>query len=163
MVGGLFTASWVRAQQRQTTCLPPLRVTQHVAKPFYLPWFCGGMAVCAWGAMPDRDVHAVWCVYSGGASVDGDLLGRVLRKRIKMMGTTLRARPLEYKAALVKAFETNALPHFDTGKFKAVVDTSYPLAQAAGAHEYMEANKNVGKIILRIDEDLAPSCSEPKQ
>jgi len=140
----------------------------------------------------------------GGASADGDILGRILRKRIRIMGTTLRARTLDYKSSLVGAFEANALPHFQSGKFKAVVDTSFPLAscplcaraavcarggllepclfaivslfvgcarawcwlpqaQAADAHAYMEANKNVGKILLRIGAEAeAVSCAEPK-
>jgi tumor protein p53-inducible protein 3 len=75
----------------------------------------------------------------GGPKVDGAILGNILRKRIRITGTTLRARPIEYKAKLVAAFVEQSLPLIGDGMMKAVVDTTFPMAEVAAAHLHMEA------------------------
>lgn len=85
----------------------------------------------------------------GGSRAEVDL-GLLLRGRLQIRGTTLRARPLEEKAIAVRAFETMVLPHLATGRIRTVVDRVFPLAEAAEAHRYMEANANFGKIVLRV-------------
>lgn len=67
-----------------------------------------------------------------------------------MEGTTLRARSLEYKAALTDAFWKHALPHFESGTYKPIIDSEYPLEDTQAAHEYMESNANTGKILLKV-------------
>jgi len=86
----------------------------------------------------------------GGVTVDGGLLGSLLRKRATITGTTLRNRDDAYKAALVQAFTTSALPRLATGDLKPVVDRIVPLAEVQAAHEAMESNANTGKILLRV-------------
>ncbi len=86
----------------------------------------------------------------GGLKADGFDMGTLLRKRIQLKGSTLRARSLDYKEALVQAFTTTCLPHFDTGLLRPVVDKVMPWQQVAEAHQYMEANKNMGKIVLQV-------------
>lgn len=82
-----------------------------------------------------------------GAATQANL-GALLMKRAQVRGTTLRARPLEEKAAATRAFEKSVLPHIASGRVKVVVDRVYPLADAAEAHRYMESNANFGKIVL---------------
>ena len=83
----------------------------------------------------------------GGASADANL-GQFLAKRLQVRGTTLRARPLEQKAQATRAFEKSVLPHLASGRVKVVVDSVYPLREAAAAQAHMEANANFGKIVL---------------
>jgi putative PIG3 family NAD(P)H quinone oxidoreductase len=85
----------------------------------------------------------------GGAA--GTLnLGALLGKRLRLFGTTLRSRPLEAKIALTQAFKAHALPLFRTGQLRPVVDSTFGLDEAAAAHDYMAANRNFGKIVLRV-------------
>ena len=83
-----------------------------------------------------------------GADLQNASLGPLLMKRLQVRGTTLRARPLEQKAAATRAFEKSVLPHIASGRIKVVVDSVYPLSEAADAQAYMEANANFGKIVL---------------
>ena len=74
----------------------------------------------------------------------------ILAKRLTILGAALRRLPLPQKTALAKAFAAFALPRFESGELRPVVDSVYPLAQAAEAHRYMELNRNTGKIVLRF-------------
>ena len=82
-----------------------------------------------------------------GASADANL-GQFLAKRLQVRGTTLRARPLEQKSQATRAFEKSVLPHLASGRIKVIVDSVYPLREAAAAQAHMEANANFGKIVL---------------
>lgn len=73
-------------------------------------------------------------------------------KRIKILGSTLRARSPEAKADIVSKFGAYALPKFQTGQFRANVDSVFPLRDARQAHEHMAAHKNMGKIVLKVVE-----------
>jgi NADPH2:quinone reductase len=85
----------------------------------------------------------------GGASTQVNV-GLLLGKRATWVGTTLRGRPLEQKASLVRRFAVEMLPLFDTGALRPVIDSRYPLAEVAAAHTAMEANSNTGKILLDV-------------
>jgi NADPH:quinone reductase-like Zn-dependent oxidoreductase len=85
----------------------------------------------------------------GGNRTDANI-GVLLQKRASVRGTTLRARPLEEKAAATRAFEKSVLPHIASGKVKVVVDRALPMASVGEAHDYMAANQNFGKIVLEI-------------
>lgn len=80
-------------------------------------------------------------------------LGLLLTKRVHWIGTTLRARPLEQKIAVCQRFIAEVLPLFDAGSLRPVIDSRFPLERAADAHRHMEADANVGKILL----DIAPT------
>ena len=84
---------------------------------------------------------------TAGAFAEIDL-GVVLRKRITMVGTSLRSRPLEEKIAAVQAFARHALPLLADGRIRPVTDRSFPMEEAAEAHRRMEADQNFGKIVL---------------
>jgi putative PIG3 family NAD(P)H quinone oxidoreductase len=85
----------------------------------------------------------------GGANASVNV-GLILSKRITWIGTTLRARPLERKLALSQRFIDEVLPLFDTGALRPVVDSRYAFDDIADAHRHMEANANVGKILIDL-------------
>jgi putative PIG3 family NAD(P)H quinone oxidoreductase len=76
-------------------------------------------------------------------------MGLLLRKRLTMVGTVLRARPLEEKIALARVFAAHAIPLFEGGLLKPVIDRVMPFAEIRAAHELMESNGTFGKIVLR--------------
>jgi len=84
-----------------------------------------------------------------GARAETDL-ARLMLKQIIHTGSTLRARPVEEKAAIARALEARVWPLIDDGLVAPVIDTTFPLAEAAKAHEYMEAGGHFGKIILEV-------------
>jgi putative PIG3 family NAD(P)H quinone oxidoreductase len=84
---------------------------------------------------------------TAGAFAEIDL-GVILRKRITMVGTSLRSRPLEEKIAAVQAFARHALPLFAEGRIRPVMDRSFAIEDAPDAHRRMEADQNFGKIVL---------------
>ncbi len=85
----------------------------------------------------------------GGANASVNV-GMILSKRITWIGTTLRARPVERKLALSQRFIDEVLPLFDTGALRPVVDSRFGFDHIADAHRHMEANANVGKILIDV-------------
>ncbi len=77
-------------------------------------------------------------------------LGMLLPKRAALIGTVLRARPLEEKIALTQRVERELLPLFDSGRLEPVIDCRFRLDDIADAHVYMESNANVGKILVDV-------------
>ncbi len=75
---------------------------------------------------------------------------RIMLKRLTHTGSTLRARALADKAAIARAVEQNVLPLIAAGKVKPLIDSTFPLAQAAAAHARMEASAHIGKIVLVV-------------
>ena len=75
-------------------------------------------------------------------------LGAMLPKRATLVGTVLRGRPLEEKIAVTQRFEREVLPWFADGTCAPVIDSRYALDDVAAAHERMESNANVGKLVL---------------
>lgn len=93
--------------------------------------------------------HVVVGVPSGSrAEVD---LRSLMRKRGRIRGTVLRARPLEEKALLARAFEDRVIPLFEAGDLAPVVHRTYDPADAPEAHRTMEENLNFGKLVLLWD------------
>ncbi len=87
----------------------------------------------------------------GGGKVDEFDLRQILIKRLSIIGSTLRARSLDYQVNLNHDFINFANDKFNSGKLKPVIDKVYNWKDAAEAHRYMESNKNIGKIVLKID------------
>ena len=85
----------------------------------------------------------------GGVTTEIDL-GTVMRKRLKIIGSVMRPQSLQEKIDITQRFAQRWLPELKTRKLKPIIDSIFPLAQAREAHEYMEANKNFGKIILKV-------------
>ncbi|GAB3461642.1 NAD(P)H-quinone oxidoreductase [Kineococcus endophyticus] len=83
----------------------------------------------------------------GGTQAEVDL-GLLMRKRISLHGTTLRARPAEEKAAVVASVRDHVWPLVVDGGVRPVVFDRFPLAEAARAHEVLEGSSHVGKLLL---------------
>lgn len=82
-----------------------------------------------------------------GAKADLDL-GLVLRKRLRLTGTVLRARPLEEKIHVSQILDRRLAPLFASGQLKPVIDKVMKLEEAAAAHAHMQSNDGFGKIVL---------------
>ena len=81
--------------------------------------------------------------------VKGELnLGALLAKRASVHATSLRARPLEEKAAIVAAVLAGVWPAVEAGEVVPVIDRVLPLEQVREAHELMESSAHIGKIVL---------------
>ncbi|HAK91145.1 NAD(P)H-quinone oxidoreductase [Massilia timonae] len=100
------------------------------------------------GCLAD-DGRLVVIALLGGARADLDM-GQVLRRRLTVTGSTLRPRPVDFKAAIARQLREHAWPLFAQGKIKPVIHQVFPLAQAAQAHALMESSTHVGKIVLQV-------------
>ncbi|TSO25148.1 Quinone oxidoreductase PIG3 [Bagarius yarrelli] len=116
---------------------------------------------CIGGSYWEKNLHSLaidgrWVLYGvmGGQAVNGDLLGKLLFKRGYILSSLLRSRSLQYKAELVGSFIEQALPYFSSKdsstSLKPIIDTMFNVEDIAEAHRHMEANKNTGKIIIKI-------------
>jgi putative PIG3 family NAD(P)H quinone oxidoreductase len=76
-------------------------------------------------------------------------LASLLARRGRILGSTLRARPLEEKCALAQRFQREVVPRFATGALQPVIDSVFPMNEIARAHERLEHNATFGKIVLR--------------
>ncbi|SFM44335.1 NAD(P)H-quinone oxidoreductase [Rugamonas rubra] len=85
----------------------------------------------------------------GGAKSTIDL-GQVLRRRLSISGSTLRPRPVAFKAAIAAQLRQRVWPMLEAGRIKPVIYRTFPLEQAAQAHALMEASTHVGKIMLQV-------------
>ena len=77
-------------------------------------------------------------------------LGRVLSLRLTIRGTMLRGRAIEEKIAATRAFEDQVVPLLARGIVRPVIDREFALAEVRAAHERMESNESIGKIVLRV-------------
>ncbi len=75
-------------------------------------------------------------------------LGLVLRKRATIIGTVLRARSIEEKAEATRRFAAHVLPLVSRGLVRPCIDRVYPAAEVREAHQYLESNRSVGKVVL---------------
>jgi NADPH2:quinone reductase len=82
-----------------------------------------------------------------GSKVEVDLLPLML-KQLVLTGSTLRAQPIENKARIAAGVESQVWPLIAQGKFKPMINSSYPLAKASEAHTLMESNQHIGKLLL---------------
>lgn len=74
--------------------------------------------------------------------------GLVLRKRLVITGSTLRPRPVGFKAAIAASLKGHVWPLLETGAIQPVIHSTFPAERAAQAHALMESNQHVGKIVL---------------
>lgn len=77
-------------------------------------------------------------------------IGALMPKRVHLIGTVLRPRPLEEKIAVTQRFIAEILPMFETGKLRPIIDSRYSLKDISSAHRYMETNASTGKIIIDV-------------
>jgi len=87
----------------------------------------------------------------GGVKIDELNLLPLLMKRISIIGSTLRSQTLQQKVHLTNQFKEHVLPLFEKTNIKPVIDTIFSWDEVNEAHKRMENNKNIGKIVLRIN------------
>ena len=100
-------------------------------------------------ARPDGRIVQIAFLNGRFAEVD---FSKLMIKRLTHTGSTLRARPVEFKAELARAIEETVWPVVAEGKYRPVIDKTFPLTEAAQAHERMESGSHIGKIILTVEE-----------
>jgi putative PIG3 family NAD(P)H quinone oxidoreductase len=74
----------------------------------------------------------------------------VMRRRLTLTGSTLRPRSVEFKTMVADEIARTVWPYVEGGRLKPVIDSSFPLSEAAAAHARMEAGDHVGKIVLEV-------------
>ncbi len=94
-----------------------------------------------------EDGRLVIIAVQGGAKAEINA-GKVLRRRLTVTGSTLRPRPLAFKAAIARSLRHVVWPLIESGQIKPVIHQVFPAAQAAQAHELIESNRHIGKILL---------------
>ncbi|HEV7576958.1 MAG TPA: NAD(P)H-quinone oxidoreductase, partial [Caldimonas sp.] len=94
-----------------------------------------------------EDGRIVIIAVQGGAqsTIDSSL---VLRRRLTITGSTLRPRPVAFKAKIAASLRETVWPWLESGLVKPVIHQVFPAAQAAQAHELMESNRHIGKLVL---------------
>lgn len=88
---------------------------------------------------------------SGGKINEFDLR-KILTKRLQIIGSTLRSRSKAYQIELTQQMAAFALPRFEDGRLKPIIDCVLDWHQVQEAHKLMESNQNVGKIVLKVSE-----------
>jgi putative PIG3 family NAD(P)H quinone oxidoreductase len=85
----------------------------------------------------------------GGTRAEVDL-NLMMRKRVALLSASLRSRPLEEKAAIVRSTREHVWPLLEDGRIAPVIHGTYPLAEAARAHRVMEESSHIGKLLLVV-------------
>ena len=93
----------------------------------------------------------------GGAKAEINL-GQLLAKRAAVIGTTLRSRPADEKAAIIAAVREHVWPLIAAGRVRPVIHATFPMAQVSAAHAVVEESSHVGKVLLTVD---SPSTHRP--
>ena len=78
-------------------------------------------------------------------------LADVMRRRLTLTGSTLRPRDTAFKSLVADELSRTVWPHVEAGRYKPVIDRTFPLDQAPAAHTRMEAGEHLGKIVLTMD------------
>jgi NADPH2:quinone reductase len=94
-----------------------------------------------------EDGRLVIIAVQGGVKAEFNA-GMVLRKRLTITGSTLRPRPIAFKAAIAQALRERVWPLLVQGHIKPVIHQVFPASEAAAAHTLMESNRHIGKLVL---------------
>ena len=93
------------------------------------------------------DGRIVQIAFLGGSKVTLDLMA-LMRNRITLTGSTLRPREVAFKAAIAQSLREKVWPLIEQGRIRPVIDSVFPLTDAAKAHARMESSAHIGKIVL---------------
>ncbi|MBA4492575.1 NAD(P)H-quinone oxidoreductase [Paracoccus sp. S1E-3] len=97
----------------------------------------------------DLDGRLVMIAFLGGAKAEINF-AYVMMRRLTITGSTLRPQSDAAKARIADALRTHLWPLIGAGKVRILIDSEYPLAEAAAAHQRMESSAHIGKIVLNI-------------
>jgi NADPH:quinone reductase-like Zn-dependent oxidoreductase len=100
-------------------------------------------------AAPDARIVQISTLAGPTTSID---LRQIMQKRLTLTGSTLRPRPVRFKAELARTLEETVWPIIKQGRYKPVIDRIFPLEEVVDAHERIESSEHVGKIILTMAE-----------
>jgi NADPH:quinone reductase len=75
----------------------------------------------------------------------------IMMRRLTLTGSTLRPRTVTFKSLVAEELARTVWPHVEAGRLKPVIDTVFPLRDAAGAHALMDSGAHVGKIVLEMN------------
>ncbi|WP_293873741.1 MULTISPECIES: NAD(P)H-quinone oxidoreductase [unclassified Sphingomonas] len=95
------------------------------------------------------DGRHVSIAVQGGAQATIPLF-EIMRRRLTLTGSTLRARDTAFKTLVADEISRTVWPHVESGRLRPVIDRVFPLAEAAAAHTRMEEGDHVGKIVLTM-------------
>ncbi len=95
------------------------------------------------------DGRIVFIAYLGGSKATVDV-GEILRRRLTITGSALRARPVGFKGQIANALRAKVWPLIESGKIKPVIHASFKLSEATKAHLLMESGAHIGKIVLIV-------------
>ena len=84
-----------------------------------------------------------------GGSKAGIDAGTIMRRRLTLTGSTLRARPIAFKAALARQLHKKVWPLLEAGKLRPVIHQVFPATEAASVHALMESSAHIGKLVLQ--------------
>lgn len=98
-------------------------------------------------ALLAEDGRLVFIATLGGQRADIDA-SMIMRRRLTLTGSTLRARPVAFKAALARQLHEHVWPLLESGKARPVIHQVFPAREAAKAHALMESSAHIGKIML---------------
>ncbi len=98
------------------------------------------------------DGRLVLLAVMGGLKSAGDVhVGTIVFKRLQVLGSTLRSRPQSYQLRLNREFDEFTREKFAAGQLRPVIDRVFDWTAVREAHEYLEAGRNTGKVLIRID------------
>ena len=86
----------------------------------------------------------------GGAKTSINL-GLLMMKRLRIIGSTLRAQPIPKKTEIMNNLKENVWPSLESGEIKPIIDTVIPIEEVDKAHKLMESNQTFGKVILKVN------------
>lgn len=98
------------------------------------------------------DGRIVVIAHQGGRMSELDV-GQVLRRRLTITGSTLRARSVDFKGAIARALRAYVWPLIESQKIKPVIHEVFALEAAAQAHQLMESSQHIGKIVLTMNDN----------
>ncbi|KAK9332790.1 hypothetical protein V1520DRAFT_360459 [Lipomyces starkeyi] len=98
-----------------------------------------------------KDARIVLLATMSGSVVEHANIGMILHKRLRVEGSTLRSRTIEYQSEIKDLFQKYALPNLISGEFVNLVDKVFSWKDIVQAHQYMESNMSMGKIVCVVD------------
>jgi NADPH:quinone reductase-like Zn-dependent oxidoreductase len=154
---GLAMGARVLVTARSQT--PRARLAQMGAVPVELGEVDGVDVVCELVGAPNMDANLDALAIGGRIIVVGTGAGatfemslrKLMARRGRLLGTGLRVRPLEQKAAAVQAFNREVVPLLETGAVRPIVDRVFPAEEAESAFDALAAPGKFGKLLLRFD------------
>ena len=140
-------AHWMAINYRESDFVTEVkRLTDGRGVDVVLDMVAGAYVARELACMAD-DGRLVIIAVQGGVKAEIDA-GQVLRRRLTVTGSTLRPRPVAFKAAIARSLRETVWPWLEDGRVRPVIHRVFGAEQAADAHALMESNQHIGKLVL---------------